>query len=160
VNSSSFAPASAPDAKLLVLGTLPSQESLRRREYYAHSRNAFWRIVEVIFGIPAGAPYAERVRLLNEAGIALWDVCAAAHRPGSLDSAIRSETPNDFARFLEAHPRVRLIAFNGAKAADLFRKHVALAVDIPCVDLPSTSPAHAAMPFSEKVKRWSIIGPG
>jgi TDG/mug DNA glycosylase family protein len=37
--------------------------------------------------------------------IALWDVCASAHRPGSLDSAISlaSVTPNDFLLFLSEH---------------------------------------------------------
>jgi double-stranded uracil-DNA glycosylase len=157
MNSSSFAPASTPAAKVLVLGTLPGQESLRRGEYYAHPRNAFWRIVEELFGIPEKSEYAERLRLLNAAWVALWDVCAAAHRPGSLDVSIKSETPNDFAAFLNAHRGVKLICFNGAKAAALFRKHVQLDEGLRCVDLPSTSPANAAIPFSEKVKRWSVV---
>jgi len=157
MNSASFEPLSTPAAKVLVLGTLPGRESLRRGEYYAHPRNAFWRIIEAVFGIPAEAEYADRVRRLNAAGVALWDVCAAAHRPGSLDTSISSEIPNDFAKFLRTHQRVKLIGFNGAKAAALFRKHVSLNVDIPRVDLPSTSPTNAAVPLAEKVKRWSII---
>jgi double-stranded uracil-DNA glycosylase len=160
MDSSGFEPIATPAAKVLVLGTLPGQESLRRGEYYANPRNAFWRIVEEIFGIPAAIPYAERVRRLSEAGVALWDVCAAAHRPGSLDLSIRHDSvvPNDFAAFLEAHPRIRLIAFNGAKAGALFRKHVK-GIPVPCIDLPSTSPAHAAMALSEKVRLWSGIRP-
>jgi TDG/mug DNA glycosylase family protein len=157
MNSSSFEPASTPAAKVLVLGTLPGQESLRRGEYYAHPRNAFWRIVETLFGIPADAEYSHRVRRLNMARVALWDVCAAAYRPGSLDVSISSESPNDFTKFLQTHREIKLIGFNGAKAAVLFRKHVSLATAIPSVDLPSTSPANAAIPFAEKVKRWSII---
>jgi len=154
-----FEPKSTPSATVLVLGTLPGEESIRRGEYYANPRNAFWRIVESLFGIPATEPYAERVRRLNEAGVALWDVCAAATRPGSLDASIRrgSEDPNDFAAFLATHPHIKLICFNGAKAAALFREHVKPSAPVECIDLPSTSPAHAAMSFEEKVKRWDVI---
>jgi TDG/mug DNA glycosylase family protein len=159
MHASGFEPVAAPAAKVLVLGTLPGQESLRRGEYYAHRRNAFWRIVEELFGIPADTAYAERVRRLSEAGVGLWDVCAAANRPGSLDLSIRHDTvvPNDFVAFLKAHPQLKLICFNGAKAADLFRKHVKLNDTVRCIDLPSTSPANAAMSFPDKVKRWSVI---
>lgn len=154
-----FEPIAAPSAKVLVLGTLPGEESLKRGEYYANPRNVFWRIVESLFGIPREAPYADRLRKLNEAGVALWDVCAAATRPGSLDQSIRrgTEVPNDFAAFLSAHPHVRLIGFNGARAAALFRERVKLDRTVRCVDLPSTSPAHAAMSFEEKLKRWEVI---
>jgi double-stranded uracil-DNA glycosylase len=154
-----FAPMAAPSAKVLVLGTLPGEESLRRGEYYANPRNVFWRIVESLFGIPREATYAERARELSEVGVALWDVCAAATRPGSLDLSIRrgTEVPNDFAAFLAAHPHVKLICFNGAKAASLFREHVKLSGTVRCVDLPSTSPAHAAMSFDDKLKRWDVI---
>jgi TDG/mug DNA glycosylase family protein len=110
-------------------------------------------------GVPAESPYAERIRRLNESGVALWDVCAAANRPGSLDDSIRHDSvvPNDFATFLKAHPQVTLICFNGAKAAALFRKHVGVNDVIRCVALPSTSPAHAAMSFSDKVKKWKVV---
>ena len=157
MNSSSFAPASTPAAKVLVLGTLPGQESLRRGEYYAHPRNAFWRIIEKLFGISAQAPYEERIRRLNAAGVALWDVCEAAHRPGSLDAAIRSEAPNDLGKFLGAHQHVKLICFNGGKAAALFQKHISLSSNIRLAPLPSTSLANAGIPFEEKLRRWSVI---
>jgi hypoxanthine-DNA glycosylase len=115
--------------------------------------------MEAIVGIPAKSAYEERVRKLTDAGIALWDVCAAAYRPGSLDLAIRrgSEVPNDFGAFLRAHPQLKLICFNGAKAAELFRKHVKLDTPMRYCDLPSTSPANARVPFREKVALWSVI---
>jgi TDG/mug DNA glycosylase family protein len=159
MDAKGFEAKATSSAKVLVLGTLPGEESLRRGEYYANPRNSFWRIVESLFGIPTDEPYAERVRKLNEAGVALWDVCAAATRPGSLDLSIRrgTEVPNDFAAFLAAHPHIKLICFNGAKAAALFRERAKLTVPVECIDLPSTSPAHAAMSFEEKVKRWDVI---
>ncbi len=154
-----FEPIEAPDAKVLILGTLPGQESLRRREYYAHPRNGFWPIMEALFGIPAQLPYDERTRRLTRARVALWDVCAAGHRPGSLDHAIKrgSEVPNNFTRFLAEHLQVKLICFNGAKAGELFRKRVKLDAPVSMCDLPSTSPANAGMSLREKVELWSVI---
>ena len=86
--SQSFPPIADPDARLLILGSLPGQESLRQQQYYAHPRNAFWRVMEAVLGIPTDTPYPQRCQALMDAGIALWDVCASARRPGSLDGAI------------------------------------------------------------------------
>jgi len=111
--------------------------------------------------VPVALPYAERLHRLVAARLALWDVCAAATRPGSLDAAIHrtSVVPNDIGRFLGAHPDVRLIAFNGATAEALFRRLVLPTLDrganaIARVRLPSTSPAHAALPFAGKLAAW------
>ena len=87
-NAHGFPPVASPASRVLVLGSLPGQESLRRRQYYAHPRNAFWAIIERLFEIPAAVAYARRVQMLRRSGVALWDVCAAAVRPGSLDGAI------------------------------------------------------------------------
>ena len=152
--ASSFRSISSSNSKVLVLGSLPGQESLRRGEYYAHPRTGRdEQIIDALSG-----EYRERTHRLMNAGIALWDVCAAAHRPGSLDSAIQgtSVNPNDFATFFSAHPHITLIAFNGAKAAELYRKHVGLTMPRSIV-LPSTSPANAGIPYSEKLERWSEI---
>lgn len=164
MNSVGFPPIATADAKVLILGSLPGQVSLQQCQYYAQPRNAFWSIMAELFGIPSETPYAERTRRLAEQGVALWDVCAEAHRPGSLDSAIShsSVVANDFAAFLAAHPQIGLICFNGAKAAELYRRIVF--GDLPpamqgirAETLPSTSPAHAAMPFQKKLSRWSLI---
>ena len=144
---------------MLVLGSLPSVESLRRQQYYGKSQNAFWKIMAEVTGVAPDAPYDLRQESLRDAGVALWDVCAAARREGSLDAAIRETTPNDFANFFRAHSRIELIGFNGQAAAKLFSQHVApslseSALKIPCVTLPSTSPAHASMRFERKCALW------
>jgi TDG/mug DNA glycosylase family protein len=159
MDSSGFAPIAAADAKVLILGTLPGQVSLLRGQYYAHPQNGFWRIMEALFGISVKAPYEQRTRELTQAGIALWDVCGAGFRPGSLDSAIRrgSEMPNDFVEFLNGHPQVALICFNGKKARELFDKHVRLEAPVRTHDLPSTSAANARMSLAEKIARWAVI---
>lgn len=157
--SQSFPPIAAPNARLLILGSLPGQASLRRQQYYAHPRNAFWRVMEAVLGIPADSPYPQRCQALMDAGIALWDVCASAHRPGSLDGAIQPDSvvPNDIAGLLAQHPHIRLICFNGATAATLFRRHIRPTPEIPTQLLPSTSPAHAGMALTQKIEQWRLI---
>ncbi len=142
---------------MLILGTLPGPVSLQMGQYYAQRRNAFWQAMAPLTGVAAGADYAARQAGLTGQRIALWDVCAAAVRPGALDASIvaGSVVVNDFAGFFAAHTQLRLIAFNGAAAARLFARHrVAVPEGVRLVTLPSTSPAFAAMPAGEKVRRW------
>ena len=161
VESSGLEAIADPDATVLILGTLPGAVSLEKRQYYAQPRNAFWSIVAEVTGSESDAPYEERLRQLKRHRLALWDVCAAAKRPGSLDSAIRlgSIRANDFAGFFESHPHVRRICFNGRKASTLFERLVIPGLgdrlaDLRCLTLPSTSPAHASMPLSRKIQLW------
>lgn len=156
--SKGFAAVARPDARALVLGSLPGQASLAHGEYYAQQRNAFWPIMGRLAGASPDLPYAERLRRLIEKRVALWDVCAEGRRPGSLDQRIdpASVVTNDFATFLSAHPHIQLICFNGATAGRLFRHRVApeLPARLETTVLPSTSPAHAAMPFERKLECW------
>ena len=159
-----FPPIADAHAKILILGSLPGQVSLQRQQYYAHPHNAFWKIMGHLFAAGPELPYAERAQRLMQNGVALWDVCAAAHRPGSLDAAIvhASVVPNDFAAFMESHPDITLIGFNGGKAADLYRRLVLPGLPaklraIRTETLPSTSPAHAAMSFEGKLSRWAAV---
>ena len=146
---------------MLILGTLPGAVSLARGEYYAQSRNVFWRIMGELVGASLELPYVERVERLVTRRIAVWDVCAMAHRDGSADAAIQSKTiqPNDFATFFRMHPAIELICFNGAKAEEFFRRHASPTLESPAntirrVVLPSTSPANAAMSFESKLAAW------
>ena len=155
--SSGFAPLANNDARILVLGSLPSQRSIAAQQYYAHPQNAFWRIMAELAG--AEGQYADRCAALQKAGIALWDVLASSVRPGSLDADIQMSTAavNDFAAFLATHRRIDRICFNGQKAAKIFLARVPqepLANPLELYTLPSTSPAHAAMSFERKLELW------
>ncbi|MEZ5944486.1 MAG: DNA-deoxyinosine glycosylase [Planctomycetaceae bacterium] len=160
----SFPPSASRDARVLVLGSMPGRRSLAAQEYYAHPRNAFWPIMEELFGIPRDDPYARRLSLLRQQKVALWDVLQSCERPGSLDTEIveASIVPNDFPTFLKQHPRIHTIFFNGGKAEQAFRKYVrplrsSTHLELPTHRLPSTSPAHAARTFEEKVEHWRVV---
>jgi len=157
-----FPPASSPSASTLVLGSLPGRLSLEPGEYYANPQNAFWKIVAArISDLPAN--YAGRIAALSEHRIALWDVLAAATRSGSLDADIEDDAiANNFRAFFHIHPRIRLVCFNGIEAARLYERHVLPTLTdvqraIARNTLPSTSGAHARLPFAKKVDRWSVL---
>ena len=154
----SFPPVIERGARALVLGTLPGEESLRRREYYAHPRNLFWPIVFALFGGGAPSPvYAERVAFLGANGIALWDVVAAGQRHASADSTIAAEVPNAIHALLDAHPGIRVVAFNGTAARRLYDRHFRRRLELMYLHLPSTSPAHARVGFADKLVRWTAL---
>ena len=149
------------NSRLIILGSMPGRASLDAGRYYAHPRNQFWPIIGAITGTSAQAPYEERVASLRESGIALWDVLQSCVRPGSLDSDISDEKPNDFVKLFAAYPGITHVFFNGGKAENSFRRHVAphLETRLEFTRLPSTSPAHAGMSFEKKMAAWQVINP-
>jgi double-stranded uracil-DNA glycosylase len=160
----SFAPIAAADARVLVLGTMPSIASLAKQQYYGHPQNAFWPIMGRLFGAGPDLPYEERKRVLTGMAVAVWDVLRECYREGSLDTAIEveSESPNEFVSFLRTHPAIHSIFFNGHKAETAFRRHVLPSVarldrQFKYARLPSTSPAHAGRNFAEKLKAWRAV---
>lgn len=141
-----------------MLGTLPGEESLRRSEYYAHPRNLFWPIIFALFGDRAPeTDYPEKLAFIRTTGIALWDVCEAAQRIASADSTIAEEVPNAIDNLLDTRPSIRAVAFNGSGACRLYDRHFARRPELLYLPLPSTSPAHARLGFSEKLARWTVL---
>ena len=159
----SFAPIVDRNAEILILGSMPGEASLAANQYYAHPQNAFWRIMgELLDFNPNRASYADKTSALKSAHIALWDVLQSCKRQGSLDSSIETPTQivNDFPAFFTAHTRIRHVFFNGAKAQDCFNRYVlkthmpSLQQRIELTRLPSTSPAHATLSFTQKCEQW------
>ena len=160
----SFAPVSAPDAEILILGSMPGKVSLAASQYYAHPRNAFWKIMEALFGVRASEDYEDRLRQLIAQHVALWDVLKTCTRESSLDSDIveSSIVPNDFDAFFVSHPKVSRVYFNGAKAEAAFLKHARPMIvearrEREYQRLPSTSPAHASLNLAAKTSAWKSI---
>jgi TDG/mug DNA glycosylase family protein len=139
---------------------MPGVRSLAARQYYAHPQNAFWKILGEVFGFDPTLEYPERVRRLTAARVAVWDVLQSCEREGSLDTAIDSASavPNDFAGFFHRHPLVRVVCFNGGTAERYFQRKVLPDLshreELRYLRLPSTSPAHAGLPYVEKLARW------
>ena len=154
----SFPPVVATAARALIVGSMPGTASLQAQRYYAHPRNAFWPIVAAVCGAPADAPYAQRLAVLQQRGIVLWDVLQSCERPGSLDSDIApaSVRVNDFAALFASQPGLQAVLCNGGTAHDLFVRHVGPIAPpgLTVVRLPSTSPAHASSSFPQKLAVW------
>lgn len=152
--SAAFSPLVDARVRVLVLGSLPGAESLRRGQYYAHPQNAFWRLIgAVILRDLVPLPYPQRLDALLAAHVGLWDVIATAVRRGSLDAAIRDPEPADLTALVAGLPDIRAIGFNGRTAAKAGRRSLG-ASGLALVDLPSSSPAHAGMSFADKRARW------
>jgi hypoxanthine-DNA glycosylase len=157
-----FSPIADPDARILILGSMPGTASLEANRYYAHPRNAFWPIMGELFGAGPTYIYDKRLEILKANKIALWDVLGACFRKGSLDSDIDPKTisPNDFETFFKMHPFIKHVFFNGSKAEEIFRKRVVHTLNLKSLHyqkLPSTSPAHASLSFEQKLAIWGEL---
>lgn len=155
----SFAPIADRRARVLILGSMPSEKSLAQNQYYAHERNAFWPIVGRLFDFDPASSYKARIRVLRARRIAVWDVLHSCVREGSLDTMIEEEVANDFTAFFRAHPAIVHVFFNGSKAESSFRRHVGAHIGgtLRFARLPSTSPAHAALSMARKLSAWRAI---
>ncbi len=169
----SFAAVSAAHANTLVLGSMPGKRSLQAQRYYAHPRNSFWLIMARLLNADISHPaqtekdYQQALTLLTQRGIALWDVLHLCERATSLDADIIEDSvvANNFSDFFDRHPEVNRVFFNGAKAQQLFQRHVlpelgSAAESLTMVKLPSTSPAHAALNFEQKLQAWRVLVDG
>ena len=155
---SAFTPVVAAHTRVLILGSLPGESSLAAGRYYAHPRNRFWQLAGAVIGredLPA-LPYDARLEVLRGAGIGLWDTIASARRTGSLDAAIREIEAAPLRELVAVLPALRAVAFNGATSAKIGRRALH-GTPLALVDLPSSSPANAAIPLDAKRARWLTL---
>ena len=151
-----LAPVIDAGVRILVLGSFPGAASLAAGQYYAHPRNQFWRLISAVVDEDLAAlPYAERLPRLLTHDVGLWDVLGECERVGSLDSAIRKPAANDFDRLRELCPLLETVGFNG-QAAGKFAPQFS-AAGYRSVVLPSSSPAHMAMSFEQKLEVWQRL---
>ena len=152
-----FKPIVNDECVAVILGSMPSEESLRQQKYYGNPRNHFWELVYSQFNIPVSYDYAQRCAFLINHKIALWDVFYSAEREGSLDSNIKNGVPNDFKFFFKRYPNIKCIFFNGSKAEEQFKRSFKdIYNKMQHFSLPSSSPANTK-PISEKKKEWAKI---
>lgn len=150
-----FPPSVDEATRLLILGSLPGDASIRQGEYYAHRGNAFWTLMGEVLGEDLrGQPYAMRLKRLRARGVGLWDVIESADREGSLDSAIRAAELRDLSAFVARLPKLEAVAFNGKTAALHGRRQIGERPDLSLIDLPSSSGAFASMSREGKRAAW------
>jgi hypoxanthine-DNA glycosylase len=156
-----LAPVVDKNSRVLILGTLPGDESIRQQRYYADPSNRFWSLLAAALGAPVGTSYPERLGFLATHRVALWDVLQSAERAGSEDSAIANPTPNHFDHLLAKFPGLQRLAFNGTRAETLWRQHIRPTAAAPhspppTTTLPSSSgtPGRHVLPDAEKMARW------
>ena len=149
-----FSPVIDENATLLILGTMPGEKSLQLQEYYGNRGNQFWKIMFEMFNIPLSQDYADRLALLKEKGIGVWDVLQYCQREGSLDSNIKNEVANDFVKFYATYPGIKTVFFSSKNAATYYDKYVGRKEGIHYEILPSPSGANATKPYAIKLKEW------
>ncbi len=151
-----LAPVFGRNARVLVLGSFPGEASLQAGQYYAHPRNHFWPVLSQLLGKDLSVlAYDERCAHVCTAGIAIWDIYASCHRQGSLDSAIRQASLNDFQALQRQAPQLRVVAINGAQAASQAKGFTERGWIV--YRMPSTSPANARLRLEQKAEQWAAL---
>lgn len=157
----SFDPVLSSEPKVLILGSMPSKLSFEKQQYYGNPRNHFWPILFELFEREAIIHYDEKIEFVKQHGIVLWDTIGACYREGSLDMNIIDEEPNDILGLLAKHPTIRLIACNGTKSFQTFKKNIVLdkQMKVDVIKLPSSSPipGRYTKTFAGKVEEWKQI---
>lgn len=147
--------------RVLIVGSMPSVQSLEKQQYYGNARNHFWPLIGEIIGQVIPIEYAARLALLKAHHIGLWDTIQSCDRQGSLDATIRNVTPNNFASLFSEYPQIQAIFFNGSKSFDVFKKHIGLTIlaGRAYEKMPSTSPIPGKniKSFKEKVEAWQVL---
>ncbi|WP_010529809.1 DNA-deoxyinosine glycosylase [Lentibacillus jeotgali] len=154
----SFDPVLPEIPKVLILGSMPGGVSLEKKEYYGNPRNHFWRIIYGLFDEEPDSQYEDKMAFVKTRHIALWDTIGTCYREGSLDKNIVDEQPNDIWGLLESHPSIQLVACNGTKSYETFKRHFKLN-RVNVIKLPSTSPipGRYTKNFNEKFEEWKQI---
>jgi TDG/mug DNA glycosylase family protein len=156
---SSFGPVAGPLPAILILGTMPSTRSLERKRYYGHERNHFWPVMAALLDETLPGRYEARLVMLKRHGVALWDVAGSCTRSGSRDGSIKNVRPNDIPAFLNAHPTIHTVVFNGQTARKLYDRFFERIKNVVYLTLPSTSPipTRQCRNLEEKIKAWESL---
>lgn len=154
---SSFDPIIGKSPQVLILGSLPGDKSIELQEYYGHPQNRFWKLMNILLDIDISVPYDLKKDALIRKKIAVWDTAHTAFRPGSMDSSMAKEIPNNIEELLQANPTIKSVCFNGQKAAALFKKFFTEHTGICYHTLPSTSPANAGCNMKCLEDAWKVI---
>ncbi len=150
-----LAPVIDDKTEVLILGTLPSDVSLAKGEYYANPSNDFWKLIgQVLNQNVVTLSYKRRIETLQDCGIGLWDIYHYCVRPGSMDKDITESELNDFNTLKTTCPRLGLVCFNGQKAGE--SEELLRSLRYVTLVLPSSSGANRRNQ-TERLRCWNAI---
>ncbi|MBR6336291.1 MAG: DNA-deoxyinosine glycosylase [Ruminococcus sp.] len=144
------------NSRVLILGSFPSVKSREAQFFYAHPQNRFWRLCAMLFDEELPTTAEQKKALLLKHHIALWDVIASCEIEGSSDTSISGVTANDISAILD-YADIGAIFCNGAKAYELYNKHIKPLTRRDAIKLPSTSPANAACSLDKLYESWAVM---
>jgi hypoxanthine-DNA glycosylase len=145
------------NSKILILGSMPGNQSIALQQYYANRGNAFWKLMFAVFDQDFSEDYSERKKLISANRIALWEVLASCQRNGSADSAIKNESPNNINAFLKLWPQITHIFFDSVGARKFYFKYNQPNPAIAYYTLPSSSGLYANKTFMQKLEEWRAL---
>ena len=151
-----FDPIYFDDAKVLILGSMPSVKSKENGFYYSHPKNRFWTVLADVFSEEVPISKEERLQFLKRHHIALWDVIATCLIDGSSDSSIQQVQVNPIEDLLEKVP-IEAIFTTGKKAQQLYDQYCLKQTKMEAVCLPSTSPANCRVSYEDLKKAYQAI---
>ena len=144
------------DSRVLVLGTMPSPKSREVRFYYGNPQNRFWRVLAALWDEAVPETNEARRDFCLGHHIALWDVLSSCRITGASDASIVDAVPNEVWRVLRSAPIERVLT-TGSTATRLYRELLEQRCEMPCVGLPSTSPANARMRLPDLVEAYAPL---
>ncbi|MGY0398650.1 MAG: DNA-deoxyinosine glycosylase [Ostreibacterium sp.] len=157
VTKKSFTPLINKNSKILILGTLPGEDSLKFQQYYGHKRNQFWRLIGEIVGESLhDLPYEQKKDAILRHHLAIWDTLKMAKRQGSLDNNIHDIVHNNIPELLQQYPNIQCIGFNGKHSRKFFKQHESHLTKLKLINLPSSSPAYTVA-FEKKLVLWETL---
>ena len=147
----SLKPIYTKNAKVLILGSMPSVTSRKLGFYYAHPKNRFWKTLEQVYEEEIGPTKNEKIAFLKRHNIALFDVLKSCDIVNSSDQSIKNPIPNDLLPLLK-NTQIKVIFTTGKKAYQLYQKYSYPSTHIKAISLPSTSPLYCPKGIEEKLK--------
>ena len=147
-----FEPVLSKEPHILILGSMPSVTSLTKKEYYGFAHNRFWKVMSAIYDTSIES-YDQKLEIIYQNHLALWDVIHACERDSSLDSAIYHEIVNPIDALLEKYPSIHTIICNGQKSYQVYQKYFKH-LNIQVYALPSTSNANAMWKLERLCEAW------
>jgi len=174
-----------PDAKVVILGTFPSEAS-RDTFFYHKSTNQFWKIMSKIFGDNSikhletkkndqkptpnenNQLIENRKNFLKKHKIGLWDMIKSCYIDKSKDSSIKDPEYNNLTTLKTECPQLECICFSSKKAFKYYKRYLKQ-VDETYKNwlekmsngeehiLPSPSSAFARMGSKDKRKIWQKL---